>query len=138
MVKVRAPQVSEGNVWKRAYRIRAVRKPRTTVDGFPIKKISQLNWAANCAIDDIEIINMRVQERCTYIPTSWKPSRPPLAVIVEIKVEEGCRGFDSIIAKDSEIIAGKERKKRGKDRTKKSAEKESTEKSYSSDGQREG
>ena len=30
---------------------------------------------------------MRVRERCTYIPTTWKSSRPPIAVIVKIKGE---------------------------------------------------
>jgi hypothetical protein len=126
MVKGRAPHVTEGNVWKRASRNRAVSKPQTTVNGVPKTTISQLNRAA--AIDDIEIINLRVQERSTYNPTSWKPSRPPLAVTVEIKVEKGCTGFDSIIAKESEITAKTERKKPGKDKTKDTTEEKSPEK----------
>jgi hypothetical protein len=66
-----------------------------------------------------------VRERCTYIPTTWTSSRPPIAVIVmikgeikveieveieggvtvvikvvikvEITVEKGCTAFDNII-----------------------------------------
>lgn len=123
MVKVKARHVPEGKIYNSCYRLKAVSKP-PTVNGVQRKTISQLNWAADCAIDDIDIINMRVQERCIYVPSSWKPSRPPLAVIVEIKVEKGCTGFDSVIAhekKEREAIAEKVRKERGGSRKKASA-----------------